>query len=535
MYPFCLYLRSLSMGNLLRAGGKTYLRFRILCCSRQKAGRSQRGRGRDPATTVGSWDHQRGLTGGSRRSANNRPEPDSASNIYVPRNGYHLHVHLQKLADGTPFHQGRAGAGNGIVVVIGANAQGVAEAAGAFRHDVPGEKGGGALLLHEGQHDDLGFFQVSVGIDAADDHFGADIGGAETREVDGGTHGDSPDADQRTTWSGPGIDKTYAVPDLADSGVPPSFFAAEGIVRLAHAQVDGVGRFVQLGHVLVDHTAAIEGGGNAGEGLLAAAHPFAWGLVAAFVEHGDDFVFEQRVDGAGVEGVLIVGIDLAFSDGPAAGGLVGFVEPAVEDAEIEDAVDGGFHAAGSASLLAASGIIEPDVDALDEFAGDLHVVVFHEDDVLPEIGIARELHHLADVGLARLIFGMGLASDHDLHRHIGVQQDALQALDVAEEQGGALVGGKAACEADGKRVGIEDFGAAPHFERGRLPADGRRVLAGAHEGNQAPLATAVHFEQLLIGNLLDLVPDGGVVEALAPVGIQVLIVEQRQVDRKSVV
>src|ERR1019366_1205333 len=350
----------------------------------------------------------------------------------------------KRLADSTPFHQGCAGAGYGIVVVIGADAQGVAEAAGAFRHDVPGEKGGGALLLHERQHDDLGFFQVPVGIDAADDHFGADIGGAEPREVDGGAHGDGPAADQGTTWSGSGVDKTYAVPDLADSGVPSSFFAAEGIVRLAHAQVDGVGRLVQLGHVLVDHAAAIEGGGDVGERLLDAAHPFAGCLIAAFVEHGDDFVFEQRVDGASVECVLIVGVGLAFSDGPAAGGFVGFVEPAVEDAEIEDAVDGGFHAAGAASLLAAAGIVEPDVDALDEFAGDLHVVVFHEDDVLPEIGIARKLHHLAYVGFARLIFGMGFAGDHDLHRHIGIQQDFLQALDVAEEQGGALVGGEAA-------------------------------------------------------------------------------------------
>src|ERR1017187_4003634 len=262
------------------------------------------------------------------------------------------------LTDGTPFHQGRAGAGNGIVIVIGADAQGVAEAAGAFRHDVLGEKGGGALLLHERQHDDLGFFEVPVGIDAADDHLGAHIGGAQAGKVDGGTHGDGPAADQRTTRPGAGVDEAYALPDLADSGVPASFFAADGIVRLAHAQVDAVGRLVELGHILVDHTAAIEGGGNVGERLLDAAHPLAGGLFAALVEHGDDFVFEQRVDGAGVEGVLIVGVDLAFSDRPAAGGFVGFVEPAVEDAEVEDAVDGGFHAAGSASLLAASGIIE---------------------------------------------------------------------------------------------------------------------------------------------------------------------------------
>ena len=51
------------------------------------------------------------------------------------------------------------------------------------------------------------------------------------------------------------------------------------------------------------------------------------------------------------------------------------------------------------------------------------------------------------------------------------------------------------------------------------------MLAGAHEGYQAPLAPTVHFEQFLIGNFLDLFPDSGIVEALAPVRIQVLIVE----------
>src|ERR1035441_7394408 len=66
-----------------------------------------------------------------------------------------------------------------------------------------------------------------------------------------------------------------------------------------------------------------------------------------------------------------------------------------------------------------------------------------------------------------------------------------------------------------------------HFERGRLAANCRRMLARAHERHQAPLAPPVHFEQFLIRNFLDLLPDGGVAEALPPVGVEV--------DRKSVV
>ena len=89
-----------------------------------------------------------------------------------------------------------------------------------------------------------------------------------------------------------------------------------------------------------------------------------------------------------------------------------------------------------------------------------------------------------------------------------LQQDPLQPLDIAEQQGGALVGGEAAREADGEGVGIEHFAGAPHLrsdDAWRRSADG--VLALAHEGDQAALAPAVHFQQFLVGNVFHLLPD----------------------------
>ena len=157
----------------------------------------------------------------------------------------------------------------------------------------------------------------------------------------------------------------------------------------------------------------------------------------------------------------------------------------------------------------------------------LHVVVFHEDHVLPQVRIARKLHDLADEALARLVLGMRLAGDDDLHRHVLVQQDALQPLHVAEQQRGALVGGEAARETDGERVGVEHFAGAPHFRGRSLPPQRRDLLPLAHETHQPPLAPAVHFQQLLVRNVFHLLPDGRVVEALAPVRLQVLIVERR--------
>ncbi len=56
-----------------------------------------------------------------------------------------------------------------------------------------------------------------------------------------------------------------------------------------------------------------------------------------------------------------------------------------------------------------------------------------------------------------------------------------------------------------------------------------RRLALADEIDQPALAPAVHLQQFLVGNLVHLFPDAGVVEALAPVGLQVLVVKLGQV------
>ena len=51
--------------------------------------------------------------------------------------------------------------------------------------------------------------------------------------------------------------------------------------------------------------------------------------------------------------------------------------------------------------------------------------------------------------------GMRLAREDDLHRAVGVVEQPRQPLGIAEEQRRALVGGEAAGEADGQRVGVE--------------------------------------------------------------------------------
>ncbi len=60
-----------------------------------------------------------------------------------------------------------------------------------------------------------------------------------------------------------------------------------------------------------------------------------------------------------------------------------------------------------------------------------------------------------DVALALVVARMGLAGEDELHRALRVLHEAHHVVEAVEDQRGALVGGEAAREADGQRVGIE--------------------------------------------------------------------------------
>src|SRR5690242_17651534 len=108
------------------------------------------------------------------------------------------------------------------------------------------------------------------------------------------------------------------------------------------------------------------------EGLLHTAHPVIGYVlfVAALIVHRHDFVFQYGIDRPGMNLVLVLGVVLTVADGPAARDFVSLIEPAIQDAEIQDAVHSRFHTAGTASLFAAPGRIEPKVDALDQLTAD---------------------------------------------------------------------------------------------------------------------------------------------------------------------
>ena len=103
------------------------------------------------------------------------------------------------------------------------------------------------------------------------------------------------------------VDEVDPVPHVLDLGVPPrrSRIFAKPSCRIA---VKGpVGGIVELAHVLVHHALAVELAAQVHDRLLHAPHPLArHALGPALVVHRHDLVFEQRVDGAGVDFVLVL-------------------------------------------------------------------------------------------------------------------------------------------------------------------------------------------------------------------------------------
>src|SRR5207302_4650660 len=98
-------------------------------------------------------------------------------------------------------------------------------------------------------------------------------------------------------------------------------------------------------------------------------------------------------------------------DRPADIRAVGLVPPAVEHAHVEDAVGRRFHSRGPARLQEPARVVEPDVGALNQVAGDLDVVVLEE-------GYARlfasQLDDLVEERFAWLVGRVGLARIEDL-------------------------------------------------------------------------------------------------------------------------
>ena len=290
---------------------------------------------------------------------------------------------------------------------------------------------------------------------------------------------------------------------------------------------NSVGGQVELLDILLEHAPRAEAPGQRLDGALHDLDPRLGHAVVAGVVGGQQLVLQGLVerDGVGLVLRLLVGIGAALADGPAVLAVVALRPPAVEHAPVGHAVQRRLLAAGAAGLAGAGRVVEPDVHPLVEEARRLHVVVFDEDHLARELRRAGQAVDLLDERLARLVGRVRLAGEDELHGPPGLGHQVVEARQVAHKQRGPLVGGEAAREADGQRVGVEHtLGLG---QRARPLAHPLAVLdrLAPRVVHHAVLQLTVDVPQLLVGHLVHLRPQPRVVQVGVPIVAQVLPIQ----------
>src|SRR5207302_647217 len=101
-----------------------------------------------------------------------------------------------------------------------------------------------------------------------------------------------------------------------------------------------------------------------------------WDVVfVALVVERDDLFFEGAIERFAVAPVLLLGrnVDRPIADGEAVETVISLRPPAVEDRQIQPAVEKHFLSAGAARFLRPARIVQPYVDTLDEVAPHVDV------------------------------------------------------------------------------------------------------------------------------------------------------------------
>ena len=288
------------------------------------------------------------------------------------------------------------------------------------------------------------------------------------------------------------------------------------------------GRQVALLHVVGHHAVGAEPPAQGADGVHHPLDPVPRQTVdVAIVEQRNHLLAQDAVQIGRVAGVgdAVVDVLRALADGKAVGAVEGLGPPAVEDREVQGPVEHGLLAAGAGGLQRPPRIVQPDVDALDQVPADVDVVVLDEDHALGEAGVEAEVGDPLDQLLARLVGGVGLAGEDELHRPLRIVDHLGHAVDVVEEQVGPLVGGEPPGEADGEDVRIEDVPRGLDHFVALAAAAALAAEPAADEGQHQVLQGVVRFPKLARIDVVDALPDLRIAEPGHPAGLEVAVVK----------
>src|SRR3974390_901042 len=94
--------------------------------------------------------------------------------------------------------------------------------------------------------------------------------------------------------------------------------------------------------------------------------------------------------------------------------VVGFGPPAIENRQVQSAVQDHLLAAGPARFERPAGCVGPDVDTVYESSADIDVVVLKEENLPAEQRIARQAGNSLKQLFAGVIFRVSLAGEDEL-------------------------------------------------------------------------------------------------------------------------
>jgi hypothetical protein len=160
-----------------------------------------------------------------------------------------------------------------------------------------------------------------------------------------------------------------------------------------------------------------------------------------------------------------------------------------------------FHAAGTGGFLKTAGYIQPDVHPLDQIAGHMHIVIFHEGYAPLKFTVCSQGEDVLKKLLRRQVSRVRLASEDYLDRVPSITDNPLQAFHIMENQLGPLIGGKAADKADGQSIRIEQSPHSQHLMGHAHTFSGTLPCPLHHGVHKLALKNLTHCPEFLVGDI----------------------------------
>ena len=153
--------------------------------------------------------------------------------------------------------------------------------------------------------------------------------------------------------------------------------------------------------------------------------------------------------------MFLVLISTFFGQCPTCTFAVTFKPPSVEYREVQYTIHQRFLTRCTGCFERTGRSIQPDINSGHQTTGQLHIVVFKEDDLTQEFRTLRDLNDSLDQSLTCTIVRVSLTCEEELYRIIRIVNDLRQAFQIGEQQVSTFVSGKTAAETDQQCIRID--------------------------------------------------------------------------------